>query len=421
MSVHITYRGSINSATVASNTVVNKNAPLTNSEIDGNFKSIQDEMNNFTVNAAQAQFTPTQSITSTNIQAALIEVDGKIQNKQGVLVSGNNIKTIDGESILGSGNLSLKTVGGESIIGPGAITFKKIDNIDIVGTGNITVSTLKIVDSSTSSTGDTWSAKKINDSILAASSGVKNDLLGGAGPAFDTLKELSDALANGTGLEVTLTNEISSKQDILVESGTGANFKTIENQSLLGSGNIDLVSIDGTSLIGSSDIKFKTVGGAKIIGTGDIPIAAGFSFNDDGTSSTDAWSAEKIISEMSKVTPSSTNITTVAALQEMSYDMNITAETTIDLSKASVYFKTIPAGTTTFTFSNPASAGFVSTFIVELKNTQGVAPTVNWPASVKWQDGAKPKLTANSTDIFGFYTRDGGLTYRGLTLSKNSA
>lgn len=415
MSVNITYRGSIASATVAKNSVVNKNAPLTNAEIDGNFKSIQDEMNNFTVDADQVQFAPNESVISTNVQAALVEVDGKITNKQDILVSGTNIKTIGGETVLGAGNIDLISIDGTSLIGNSDIKFKSVNGETIIGTGNIVIDAgIQIDDGSTTSTGDTWSAKHINDSIDNMGSSVMAELLGGVGGAYDTLKELADALATSTGMAEALIVSLAGKQDTLVETGTGANFKTIENQSMLGSGNIDLVSIAGQSLIGTGNIEFKTVGNTLITGTGNIVLPT---INDSGTGASDIWSADKIGKEIAKkgdVSYTGTGAFTV--LRETASE--ITA-TDINLSTANVFYRNITA-TTALTFSGAAPSGKVSTCIVELTNTLTTAPTVTWPTSVKWPGSTAPTLTANSTDIFGFYTRDGGATYRGLVLAKNS-
>ncbi len=93
------------------------------------------------------------------------------------------------------------------------------------------------------------------------------------------------------------------------------------------------------------------------------------------------------------------------------------AVATIDCSLASVFSKTV-TGTTTFAVSNVAAAGNVNSFILELTN--GGAFTVVWWAGVKWAGGTSPTLTAAGTDILGFYTRDGGTTWRGTVMSKDS-
>ena len=47
-----------------------------------------------------------------NVEDALNEAGNKIKNKQDKLVSGTNIKTINGASILGSGNIEITGEGG---------------------------------------------------------------------------------------------------------------------------------------------------------------------------------------------------------------------------------------------------------------------------------------------------------------------
>ena len=52
----------------------------------------------------------------------------------------------------------------------------------------------EINDTATTTT-NVWSAKKTADAISESATKVKNDLLGGAGTAYDTLKELADLIA----------------------------------------------------------------------------------------------------------------------------------------------------------------------------------------------------------------------------------
>lgn len=85
----------------------------------------------------------------------------------------------------------------------------------------------------------------------------------------------------------------------------------------------------------------------------------------------------------------------------------------IDLSAGNYFTKTI-SGTTTFTVSNVASSGDVSAFILILTN--GGSATVNWFSGVTWAAGTAPTLTASGVDIIGFFTINGGTTWRGLVL-----
>lgn len=126
-------------------------------------------------------------------------------NKQDALVSGTNIKTVNNTTLLGSGNLSVGTITGVSANGTSVAT-SGVANIPAASTSKYGVTKLS---SSTSSTSTT---------LAATASAVK--------AAYD--------LANG-------------KQAALV---SGTNIKTINGQSLLGSGNI---TIEGGSSGDSSN------------------------------------------------------------------------------------------------------------------------------------------------------------------------
>lgn len=89
----------------------------------------------------------------------------------------------------------------------------------------------------------------------------------------------------------------------------------------------------------------------------------------------------------------------------------------IDTATGAVFSKTIST-TTTFTVSNVAASGSVTSFILELTN--GASAAITWWSGIKWAGGTVPTLTASGVDLLGFYTRDGGTTWRGLVLAKDS-
>ncbi|WP_157669896.1 hypothetical protein [Chitinibacter sp. GC72] len=93
------------------------------------------------------------------------------------------------------------------------------------------------------------------------------------------------------------------------------------------------------------------------------------------------------------------------------------AANNIDLALANYFSKAI-AGATTLTVSNVPAAPAVASFILELTN--GGSAVVTWWSGIKWAGGAAPALTAAGLDLLGFYTRDGGATWRGMMLAKDS-
>lgn len=105
---------------------------------------------------------------------------------------------------------------------------------------------------------------------------------------------------------------------------------------------------------------------------------------------------------------------TITGLKEVSIAMGAND---IDLSLGNHFTKTI-SGATIFTVSNVATSGTVNSFILELTNAGSA--TITWFGGVKWASGTAPTLTTSGVDILGFYTKDGGTTYRGLVLAKDS-
>ena len=56
-----------------------------------------------------------------------------------------------------------------------------------------------------------WSADKITSEIAIARQGAKDDLINGAGAAFDTLKELADALNNDPSFAATIASDLANR------------------------------------------------------------------------------------------------------------------------------------------------------------------------------------------------------------------
>ncbi len=89
----------------------------------------------------------------------------------------------------------------------------------------------------------------------------------------------------------------------------------------------------------------------------------------------------------------------------------------IDLKTGNLFTKTISTATT-FTVSNVVPSGQTNSFILELTNAG--SQMITWWPGMKWTGGTTPVLTVNGVDILGFYTHDGGTTWRGILMSKDS-
>lgn len=104
-----------------------------------------------------------------------------------------------------------------------------------------------------------------------------------------------------------------------------------------------------------------------------------------------------------------------AFASETSVDMG--SGTAINLNSGRLFYRTITANMTFSVTNVPASPTAVG-FTLELTN--GGSKTITWWSGIKWDSGSAPTLTASGTDILGFYTRDGGTTWRGILLVKDS-
>lgn len=91
----------------------------------------------------------------------------------------------------------------------------------------------------------------------------------------------------------------------------------------------------------------------------------------------------------------------------------------LDLSTGNV-FSDAPSADVTYTFSNPPTTGTAYGFT--LKVTPSGTVTITWPASVDWAGGSAPEAPASGeTDVFVFYTQDGGTTYYGFVAGEAMA
>lgn len=164
---------------------------------------------------------------------------------QPALVSGTTVKTINGNSVLGSGNIQID--GGVTSFNTrtGAVTLGSSDVTDALGFTPVAQSAIDV-------------------SISA--------LVDAAPGTLDTLNELAAALGDDPSFATTVTNSIAAKQATLV---SGTNIKTVNGSSILGSGNIQ---IDG------GVTSFNTRTGAVTLASSDVTAALGYTPLSNATS-----------------------------------------------------------------------------------------------------------------------------------------
>jgi hypothetical protein len=103
-----------------------------------------------------------------------------------------------------------------------------------------------------------WSADKVFDTIEVAKQAVKDDLLNGAGPAFDTFQELQVLLENNEDAVTALTSAVGNRvrYDAVQALTPEQRQQARENIGAVGQSELDAVNNLATSIgdaIGDSD------------------------------------------------------------------------------------------------------------------------------------------------------------------------
>ena len=179
-----------------------------------------------------------------------------IKGKQDTLVSGTNIKTLNNQSLLGSGNITLNVDCDDSLsetsVNPvqnKVITKTITDNERLVAAALNDLDLRITLMESTDVTVDT--------SDLVTKEEFNAVLNADASNAIESFNEITAFLAGVTdtesleGIVASIEQQIAAKQDKLT---SGTSIKTINNQSILGSGNINVV-VDTSNLATKEEVQ----------------------------------------------------------------------------------------------------------------------------------------------------------------------
>lgn len=150
-----------------------------------------------------------------DINSAITRIDETVSGKQDTLISGENIKTLNGEPLLGEGDIQVSV---------DAYTKAETDTL-LEGKADVdNVYDKEQIDAFLSEKADvitTYTKQEVNELIEGVESGNTQD---------------SEIIAEAV---VRNRNKILTKQDVLVG---GLNIQNINGASIVGSGNIDLVT-----------------------------------------------------------------------------------------------------------------------------------------------------------------------------------
>ena len=220
------------------------------------------------------------------------EMNSALAGKQATLVSGTNIKTINGNSLLGSGNITLQTTDDRSIM----LTATTLQALG----ANVSVGPLI--------TQPVECKNKLNDKGSLVIFDNRGSLK--MWPVYDR--------HDGTNLGILITVDLSGLQPQLV---SGTNIKTINGMSILGSGNLsvqptlvsgtDIKTINNSSILGSGNIdlqtklvsgtSIKTINGQSLLGSGNISVGGGGTPGIDGRSAAE-YAQENLVPDFNNHT-----------------------------------------------------------------------------------------------------------------------
>ena len=87
-------------------------------------------------------------------------------------------------------------------------------------------------------------------------------------------------------------------------------------------------------------------------------------------------------------------------------------DVTLDLAQGNFFEFTLTENVTGWTFSNLASSGTASSWIIKITQHASSAKTVAYPSSIKWAGGTDHVMSTatGAIDIVSMFTIDGGTT-----------
>lgn len=206
-----------------------------------------------------------QTAEDVNLATAGLATKAEVNSKQDTLVSGTNIKTINGNSLLGSGNIEIQ----------GGSTIAVDDSLSTTSTNPVQNKIITEALNGKASQSDipTKVSELTNDSDFQTASQVATAISGINVPTkvsqldndsdFQTGTQVSNSIATATSNLATKTElagkqdkgdyattaQLNGKQDTLV---SGTNIKTVNGNSLLGEGNILIKSVDVDSALSTT-------------------------------------------------------------------------------------------------------------------------------------------------------------------------
>lgn len=164
-----------------------------------------------------------------------------VEGKQDTLVSGENIKTINNQSILGSGNIEIGGGSGavDSVNGKTGTVVLNASDVGAASETDLTTHTSNTTVHVTSAEKEEWSGKQDKLTSENAGDNVIISEVGGVVKISSTGGGSGSANWGSIGGTLSDQTDLKNALDAKLESG---DLKTINNESLAGSGNIELLT-----------------------------------------------------------------------------------------------------------------------------------------------------------------------------------
>lgn len=254
-----------------------------------------------------------------------------------------------------------------------------------------------------SSWSEIWNAG--ND---GAGSGLDADLLDGLqGSSYlrsDTADTFDGVLTVTSG--IVLNNGAAD--------GSGVTFASSGNPSW------DIDNLNGQLRFFQSGVVYAALTSSALTLTNNLVIPNQIIHNGDTDTYLQFHAADQfrvVTGNVERFEINNNDVTVQSALKEKYVALSGTTPS-IDVDAGGAFSLTT-SGNTTFTFVAFSSA-LSCAFILEL--TAGGAHTITWPASVEWAGGTAPDAPASGeTNIYVFWSRDGGTTWYGVLSSAAAA
>lgn len=320
-------------------------------------------------------------LTNLEVDANFTNLNTELLSKQDTLVSGTSIKTVNGQSVLGSGNIQ---------IDGGVVSFNTRTGAVSLTSGDVTTALgytplNKAGDTITGNVGFSGSGIRITGDFSNAAHSSRVLLQSSTTNGNSQLGIIPNGTAVNAGYFAYNSSDLSNASTAVMRINAG-NVAFISG--IVGSGSY-LPMVFLTNNLERAQI---SVAGNLLVGTG----------TDNGS---DRVQVDGYTNTSLKVKIYRDLVVSVTAN---------TATTTLDLSLGNTFVVTIAANTT-FAFSNVPSGTDVTAITIITVNDATAGRAISWPASVAWAGGQTPTRTtaANKEDVYTLFTRNAGTKFIG--------